>query len=141
MSDQPDGLSASQIECLRKQVPTLKHGCRRLAASGVPFTIDHGDLWPGNILANETGCTIIDWEDVRIAHPFLSIAPLIAGMDTYQPTMNLRGALDRFRDIYSGAFSEWTGSQQMRETFAIAEPIGMMDMAIRYWRQPPATSL
>ncbi len=60
-------------------------------------------------------------------------------MDTYQPTMNLRGALDRFRDIYSGAFSEWTGSQQMRETFAIAEPIGMMDMAIRYWRQPQAT--
>ena len=139
LPDEPDGLSASQIEYLRKQVPTLKHGCRRLAASGVPFTIDHGDLWPGNILANETGCTIIDWEDVRIAHPFLSIAPLIAGMDTYQPTMNLRGALDRFRDIYSGAFSEWTGSQQMRETFAIAEPIGMMDMAIRYWRQPQAT--
>ena len=33
----------------------------------------------------------------------------------------------------------WAGSQQMREIFAIAEPIGMMDMAIRYWRQPLAT--
>ena len=44
--DEPDGLSAKQIEYLRKKAPELKRGCERLAGGAVPLTIEHGDLWP-----------------------------------------------------------------------------------------------
>jgi len=138
LEGEPDGLSAAQIDYLRMKSLALKNGVRRLAAGTIPSTIEHGDLWPGNILVHQTGCAIIDWEDVRLAHPFFSIAPLIAGMDTYQPTMNLLDALDRFREIYTAAFVRFGRLEELREAFAIALPIATLEIAIRYWHQPPA---
>jgi hypothetical protein len=135
---EPDGLSVKQIEYLRTKAPGLKRGCARLAASAVPLTIEHGDLWPGNILVNETGCAILDWEDARLAHPFFSAAPLIAGMETYQPEMSLRDAHNRFCEIYVRAFARFGDPKTLREMFAVALPIAMLETAIRYWRQPPA---
>jgi aminoglycoside phosphotransferase len=139
LEGEPDGLTAAQVDYLRVKSPTLKSTVRRLAAGTIPTTIEHGDLWPGNILVNQTGCAIIDWEDVRLAHPFFSVAPLIAGMDTYQPTMNLPGALDRFREIYIAAFVRFGRPDELRETFSIALPIAMLEIAIRYWHEPPLT--
>jgi hypothetical protein len=60
-------------------------------------------------------------------------------MDTYQPTMNLPGALDRFREIYIAAFVRFGRPDELRETFSIALPIAMLEIAIRYWHQPPLT--
>ena len=139
LEGEPDGLSASQIEFLLTQAPKLRSGCMRLSDAAVPLTIDHGDLFPGNVLVNDNGSAIIDWEDVRIANPFLSIAPLLAGMDSYQPAMNLRDSRDRFREVYVRTFAKFGEPREVREVFAIAEPLAMIEMSIRYWRQPAAT--
>jgi Phosphotransferase enzyme family len=136
--NEPDGLSARQIDYLRMRAPDLKRGCERLAGGDVPFTIEHGDLWPGNVLVNDAGCVILDWEDVRVAHPFISVAPLIAGIETYQSAMNIRDALNRFCEIYVNAFARFGEPSKLRELFRVAFQIATLEIALRYWHQPPA---
>jgi hypothetical protein len=52
-------------------------------------------------------------------------------MDIYQPTMNLPEALDCFCEIYIAAFASFGRSEELRETFVIALPIAMLEIAIR----------
>jgi Phosphotransferase enzyme family len=69
---EPDGLSGAEFARLQALVPVLRRRCERLTACRIPLTLEHGDLWPGNFLVDQSTCVIIDWEDVAIAHPFFS---------------------------------------------------------------------
>jgi hypothetical protein len=53
--------------------PELREWATELAALGVPSTIDHGDLHPGNILGTSTDARPFDWGDSVIGSPFGSI--------------------------------------------------------------------
>jgi thiamine kinase-like enzyme len=78
---EPDGVTEAQLEQLRESLPTLERRCVELDGIGVPYTLEHGDLWPGNVFVelSDGACAIIDWEDAAIAHPFLGLAPLTVG--------------------------------------------------------------
>src|SRR5262249_6796793 len=69
-------LSDAELARFHAAVPRLAARCAELAAFGIPDTLEHGDLWPGNVYVAGATSAIIDWEDAAIAHPFLSLAPL-----------------------------------------------------------------
>lgn len=48
--------------------------CRELASFGIPHSIEHGDLHPNNIMADDDAVRIIDWGDTAWSHPFCSMA-------------------------------------------------------------------
>jgi hypothetical protein len=79
---------------------------------------------------------LIDWEDVAIAHPFLSLAPLRVGLS--QSTIASPAFLDRLEHAYLAAYAELAPLEQLRTALHIAAPLSFIDMAIRYRHQPPS---
>jgi hypothetical protein len=135
-SGEPDGLSAAEIDRLQACVPLWQGHCAQLAACGIPDTIEHGDLWPGNFLVDQATCVLIDWEDVAIAHPFFSLAPLRVGLS--QSKIASPAVLDRLEHAYVAAYAELAPLEQLRMALHIATPLSFIDMAIRYRHQPPS---
>ena len=133
---EPDGLSAAEIERFQACVPLLQWHCAQLAACGIPDTIEHGDLWPGNFLVDQDTCVLIDWEDVAIAHPFFSLAPLRVGLS--QSQISSPAFLDRLEHAYLAAYAELAPPERLRTALHMAAPLSFIDMAIRYRHQPPS---
>jgi hypothetical protein len=135
-SGEPEGLSAAEIERLQACVPLLQRHCEQLATCGIPYTIEHGDLWPGNFLVDQDTCMIIDWEEVAIAHPFFSPAPLRVGLS--QSHIVAPAFLDRLEHAYLTAYAALAPPERLRMALHIAAPLSFIDMAIRYRHQPPS---
>ena len=132
----PDGLSVAEIEQFQALVPLLQRQCEQLAVGGIPYTLEHGDLWPGNFLIDHNTCVIIDWEDVAIAYPFFSLAPLSVGLS--QCGLSSPAVLDRLERAYLAAFAEMAPPERLRPVLHMAMPLSFIDMAVRYRHQPPS---
>jgi len=135
---EPDGLSACEVERLRTWAPELRRRCQRLADDGMPLTIEHGDLWPGNFLVDDASCALIDWEDVAIGHPFISLAPLIVGLSMFQPRLASPEVTQRLEHAYLAGFAGLAPPERLRAAFRLAAPLSFVDMAVRYRRQRPS---
>jgi hypothetical protein len=75
--DRPGGLTTSEAVALRARIPELVDACRALDASGVPDSLEHGDLGADEVIIGEMGPVFLDWSDGTITHPFLSAASLL----------------------------------------------------------------
>lgn len=69
------------IQWMASQNPSLVEKLKKclfhIRSSSVPMTLEHGDLHVGNIMSDGQVLKIIDWSEVSIAHPFLSVAHLM----------------------------------------------------------------
>lgn len=134
----PEGLSAAEVERLRAWAPELRRRCERLAACGLPLTLEHGDLWPGNVLVDDVTCAVIDWEDVAIGHPFFSLAPLTVGRRMFQPSLASSATTGRVEQAYLEPFAGLASPERLVEALRLAGPLGFIDMAARYRSQRPS---
>jgi hypothetical protein len=132
---EPDGLSASELEGLRDRLPELLSACEDLAASALPLSLDHGDLWASNVYLAPTGPMFIDWTDACITHPFLSLAPLLrsADWDTNLPANATTGIVD----AYLEGWSAYGTLERLRHLVRLAEPLAALHTAVAYWRLTP----
>jgi hypothetical protein len=55
----------------------LQSGLNALDATGVPETLGHLDLNPGNIVVSESGCAFLDWAETYVGHPLFSLEYLL----------------------------------------------------------------
>jgi Phosphotransferase enzyme family len=133
---QPDGLSEAEIERFQALVPVLRQRCDQLAACGIPSTLEHGDLWPANFLVDQGSCAIIDWEDVAIAHPFFSLAPLQVGL--FQSGLSSPTILAGLERAYLAAFADMAPPERLHTALRMAAPLSFIDMAVRYRHQAPS---
>jgi hypothetical protein len=99
--------------------PRLTEECERLAASGVPATLDHADLHEGQAFVAEAGRFVFfDWGDASIGHPFTSLRTVYrAAAPRFEPA-----ELARLRDAY---LEPWTAEYPVADLRAAA------DLAIR----------
>jgi hypothetical protein len=56
----------------------LRVACRDLNTMGLPDTLGHSDLNPGNVLVDGEQPIFLDWMEGHIGHPFLSLEYLLA---------------------------------------------------------------
>nr|BFE56831.1 phosphotransferase [Dactylosporangium thailandense] len=91
-----------------------------LAGSVVPPSLDHADLHPGNVFADDGRC--YDWGDSVVGHPFGSM--LVA----------LRGAGDRARDAYLEVFTDLAPLRELREDLRRARIAGNVIRALTWHR-------
>jgi Phosphotransferase enzyme family len=133
-----DGLSRAEVERFLALVPELQNRCAALAERVIPLTIEHGDLWPGNFLVTDSSCVLIDWEDAAVGHPFFSLAPLLVGLATYQPSLNTLDVRHALEDAYLAAFAPIGAPDTLRPALQLAAPLGFIDMALRYRSQSPS---
>lgn len=78
------GRTAQEAHCLensaRRLLATLGRVCEVLARSAYSLTLDHGDIYVGNILEGQDKCLrLCDWGDACLTHPFCSISVTIEG--------------------------------------------------------------
>ena len=100
----PGGLSSSEAASLSRRAPDLVNACRDLAASGVPDSLEHGDLAAAEIILGPMGPVFLDWSDGSITHPFLSAASLLRS----------RGATDANAGrLVSAYLGPWLSSGQV----------------------------
>jgi hypothetical protein len=59
---------------LRARLPDVERGFARLAASPLPFALDHGDLHDGNVFSRDGKPRLLDWGDASIGNPLLTLA-------------------------------------------------------------------
>jgi Phosphotransferase enzyme family len=135
---EPDGLTRAECDQLHESVPGLVRRCEELAAYGIPPTIEHGDLWPGNIFVTATTAAIIDWEDVAIGHPFFSIAPLQVGL--VNARLDTAANHARLERAYLAGFSGFGTTEQLRRASSLAAPLCFIEMALRYRRAAPSVA-
>ena len=136
----PADLTAAELDALRTEVPALRRRCAALADAGVPLTLEHGDLWPGNFLVDGERCAVLDWEDVSIAHPFLSLAPLAVGLGIYQGEQASPESVARLERAYLEPFAALLPMARLQDALQLARPLSFLDMAARYRQQRPSVT-
>ncbi len=94
--DEIDGLAALLGE-LPARVAAIE-------ACGLPDTLVHGDLHPGNVRADGDTRVIIDWGDASVGHPAYDILRLAEGLD--EPGKMVEAWARRWRADVPGADPE-----------------------------------
>ena len=102
----PEALTALEIERLRTRGSELHALCRELDAYGAPACLEHGDFWAANVIATERGPVLIDWEDATLSNPFLSAYLLLTSLDYADVIGDKAAARDRIRRAYLGPWRE-----------------------------------
>jgi hypothetical protein len=69
----PLPLPAEEIEQLHRGTAALAALCDKLAAYGVPASIQHDDLHLWNVFTDGERLRVLDWGDSSVAHPFWSL--------------------------------------------------------------------
>ncbi|MGE5828035.1 MAG: phosphotransferase family protein [Micromonosporaceae bacterium] len=89
---------------LANLVAGLAERLRRVTECGLPDTLVHGDLHPGNVRGEVTGGTgsrvIIDWGDSSVGHPAFDVLRL--SEDAAAPDALLAGWADQWRSTVPG---------------------------------------
>ena len=74
---------------LEKLVDDLPRRFAALAECGLPDTLVHGDLHPGNVRSDDAGrLTIMDWGDCSYGHPAFDILRLTGGLADGGPLLD-----------------------------------------------------
>lgn len=130
LPDQPAGLSAPQIEQLRKSAPHFKAMCRKLADYKLPRSLEHGDFWAGQIVVNADNYIFIDWSDSSIAHPFFSMLFFLVEIEDFFPkTPDIR---TRLRDAYLEPWTAFASRKRLIEAFELSQPLAALHHALIY---------
>jgi Phosphotransferase enzyme family len=89
----------------------LRNACDRLEAFGIPDTLLHNDLNPGNLLHDGMRCVFIDWSEAAIGNPFLTFARL-----------SLLGPQNQavLQDVYRSCWAERLSESTIDDAFIIA---------------------
>jgi hypothetical protein len=129
---QPGGLTPDEIARIQALGPVLAAGCTELGRLGLPATLSHGDLCPGNITITARGPLFFDWSDTSLAHPFLDLEWLLHGIEERFPSApDIR---DRLRDEYLEPWTVFAPLHHLREAFAVARPLSALHHALTYTR-------
>jgi hypothetical protein len=52
-----------------------------LPGCGIPDTLVHGDLYPGNVRGTDTADTVLDWGDSCVGHPGFDLLRMVEGLE------------------------------------------------------------
>jgi hypothetical protein len=95
-------LTDAEYDQLQACAAGLPARCAELAAYGVPDSLLHGDMHPGNAARTARGHLFFDWTDAGIGHPFLDMFLIVEETDEV--------AAAALRAAYLGEWSAHTGT-------------------------------
>lgn len=125
-------LPPDEIAYLRTLAPRLDDACRRLADSGIPDSLEHGDLWSGQIIARDAGFVFTDWSDSALTHPFLSLPFFLEELPRELPDVPDTRA--RLEAAYLGEWSAHLGQpmKMLRQAGQLAALVYPLASALLY---------
>jgi len=123
--DQPDGLSSEDYQRAQDLKPHFTEVCAKLAAIGIPETLNHGDFHDGNVLVNNGQITLFDWGDGSLTHPFVTLRTFFVSieialeMDDYSFTPEMQDLLN----VYLEPFQRFASQEKLLTAFSLSRPV------------------
>lgn len=116
--DGPTPLTGPEYRALDGVAARLEQAGAALGALGIPPSVQHGDLHPGNVAVGADGAArFLDFGDASIAHPFTTLkVPLEVAAGEGASGDDLR----RLRDAYLAPFTDRAPLAQLREGLELA---------------------
>ena len=134
MVGRENGLTEDEYERLRALVPDFAERCARLAAYGIPETIQHDDLHDGNVFVRDGRYLFFDWGDSCVSHPFHT---LVVTMRALVHRLELPpGGPDilRLRDAYLEPFGRFGARDELVEAVDLAHYVGTAARSLNWNR-------
>jgi hypothetical protein len=132
--DQPDRLSAAELQQLRDHISRLTTRCEQLGAVGIPASLHHGDLHDGNILVEQQQYRFFDWGDSCLAHPFVSLRTVFVSIEFSLGLAEDAPEFERLRQAYLEPWATGRSSAELRTALTLAEPIAAICGALGWDR-------
>jgi hypothetical protein len=130
----PDGLSENERARARAFLPELGRTCERLAAFGIPATLQHDDLHDGNVFVSGDDYLFFDWGDSCVSHPFHTLVVTLRAVAHRLELPPGGPDLLRLRDAYLGPFSAHGSRDELRAAADLAHVTGTAARALA-WRR------
>jgi hypothetical protein len=118
--DVTGGITRGQHEVLRALAPRLRDWCAELDQLGIPASVDHADVHPGNIFA--ASGVPFDWGDAAVAHPFSS---LLVALRTAAEHTRLSPRSAELAVLTTSYLSPWLEAGYSREAVDRALPLAL----------------
>jgi len=125
------GLTADQAQQLRDAMPFLRDRCDELAASPLPLALDHGDLWPANIVWSDGRLIYFDWSDCAMTLPFFSM--ILCAEDAQAAFPEQPDVPARVQRAYLEPWSRRMPGVDLEAVFELAWEVGALHYALLYW--------
>jgi hypothetical protein len=129
-----NGLSPGDYVHLRGLMPEYAAMCERLAAHGIPETIQHDDLHDGNVLVRGGRHLVFDWGDSCVSHPFHS---LVVTMRALVHRLDLAPGgpeVLRLRDAYLEPFGAHGSREELTAAAELAHFTGTAARSLSWYR-------
>jgi hypothetical protein len=138
----PRGLTAEELAAVKERLDGFDADCVRLAALGIPETLQHDDLHDANAFVRDGGFVVFDWGDACISHPFHTLAVTMRSLG-YNGKLEPGGTeINRLLDAYLEPWQKLAPPDALREAADIARRTGAIGRAMAYrgWvgQMPPA---
>ena len=120
-----------ELKNLEKAFALARDECKKLQAYEIPDSFSHLDYRPDNFFVEDNVVKIIDWADVAIAHPFMSLCRTIDYLELYtQEGESLEGFetlsrehLEEMQSAYLKEFEKFESIERLNEAFNIARKV------------------
>ena len=101
-------------------VPALLDACAAVDGFGLPATLVHGDLHPGNIVITpEDRYLVVDWSDAALGNPLVDLA-------TYLTRTRDHDLRARLLDAYVGVWDDAVDSEGIRTADDLVMTVGCL---------------
>jgi len=132
----PAPLSGSDLESLGEALGACCQGLERI---GLPDSVGHVDLNPGNIVISRDGCVFLDWAEGCVTHPLLPLHYLIEHLARTCGDDAL--AEDRLTTAYLRPWHCFYSPKELKEGLALARVLAVFAYAVATdsWRSVDAT--
>ncbi len=128
------GVDDAQRRRLERGLPAFTGACARLAASGVPETIQHDDLNDGNAFLRGDDHVVFDWGDACISHPFHSLVVVLRSL-AYRHRWEPGGReVSRLLEAYLEAWPAFESRDELMVVADIARQTGTIQRSLA-WRR------
>jgi hypothetical protein len=109
---------------------------RRLAAEigsyGLPETLVHEEVHPGNVLVRDGGFVFVDWSDSSVGHPFFGTVVALRSIADQLELDPGAPELERLRDAYLEPWTAHAPLERLRALFPLAYRLGMLNRALSW---------
>jgi len=129
-----EGLTREQVAELRGSVETYATECARLAAYGIPETIQHDDLHDGNVFLRAGRYVFFDWGDSCLSHPFTSLTVTLRAL-AWKLDLEPGGTwARRLLDAYLEPWQAFAATDDLVNAAELAYRVGTVGRAVAYRR-------
>jgi hypothetical protein len=104
---------------LPRRADQLHEAISELATIGLPETLLHGDLHPGNLAVRDGKVLAFDWTDAAVSHPFLDLVTFVGKRSPISTD-------PRLKDAYLAEWEAYASPADLRRTLVLAGELGAL---------------